>query len=141
MELTVLRGRIHPRIAAAGPTRIVKTNYCRAEAINTADLRLHPAARGNWTLNVAYSARVVCHGDLQDGAWQAPVFFNNPLMRAQLRRIDKQPPYPLGFNYFLGQNPISQYQTPTAFFAVIGVDHFLRQFDIGAQSRGFTEEV
>ena len=76
-----MRGRIHPTIAAAVPTRIVKTNYCRAKTINTADLRLHPAARGNWTLTVAYSARVVCHGDLQDGAWQAPVFFNNPLMR------------------------------------------------------------
>ena len=27
------------------------------------------------------------------------------------------------------------------FFAVIGLDNFLREFDVGAQPRGFTEEV
>ena len=70
MEFTVRRGRINPTIAAAEPARIVRTNYCRAKAINADDLRLSPTARGDWALNVAYSTRVVCHGDFQDGDLQ-----------------------------------------------------------------------
>ena len=70
VEFAVWRGRIHPTIAAAEPARIVRTNYCRAKAIDAADLCLHPTPRGDWALNVAYSTIVVCHGDLQDGDLQ-----------------------------------------------------------------------
>ena len=68
MELAVRRERIHPTVAAAEAARIVRPNYCRTKALNTADLRLLPTAHGNWTFNVTYRTSMECHGDLEDDA-------------------------------------------------------------------------
>ena len=106
MERADWRRRVHPTIAAAVPTRIVRTNYCRAEESNATDLRLHPVTRGHWALNVAYISGVVCHGELENDACQASDLYRPTRETARLRRSGVRAPYTLEVDPNLCQNTI-----------------------------------